>query len=215
MTKRSIYNKNAQPLQNKKKKNINREIFNCLLHDRSHNPLSQRAIAEKIGCSTATVSRHIKPLINDKQPSGGQYYFIRWTFRGYIMAREDIDGNKDNENNLSNHREDLIYDLAQAKTCTMREISIITNTVVFCGVASKHVDNFDSAFRSVFSKDCYHTILHSDGGVYIILKEVTKKELQICQDKIAQFYKDIVKEMENIKCQKILTPTKTIEKPKK
>ena len=215
MPKRTIFNKNSKKLQNKNFKNIERDIFNCLLNNRSRKPLSQKEIAEKIGCSASTVSRHIKTLLNDKQPSGEQYYSIKWTFRGYIMEREDVCNNEYNDINQNNYREELIYDLAKANVCTMSEINIITSTVIFCGITSKFVDAFDSAFRSIFHKNCYHNIVHIGGGVYIILKETSKKDLQNYQHEISNFYKDIVTEMENIRCQKFLCPSKTVKKLKK
>jgi hypothetical protein len=94
----------------------------------------------------------------------------------------------------------------------MHEISIITSTVVFCGIKPKLIDAFDSAFRSIFPNDCYQNIVRVDGGVYIILKETSKKDLKSYQEEISNFYKDIVKENENIRCQKFLSPSKTIEK---
>lgn len=201
MSKQSIFVQHSHKLHKKEEKCIDKEIFNCLLKAKDNTILTRSKIAKEVGCSPTTASRHLKQLVNVKKRRGKYFYFVRWTKLGYKMERCGI------EYQGVDHiyQEDVIMELSDLKACTQASAKEITSTTVFWGVQESFIDDFEMHFRNCFPKDWYTNLLVQDDGLYIILKEVQKKELSERRKKIVDFYNDVVHETERQHHEKILS----------
>jgi len=201
MPKQSIFRQHSKRLNKKGEKSIEEKIFSCLLNVPNGKAMSAEKIAQEIGCSTSTIRRHIKTLIDDKKTRGDQLLYVRWSKNGYKMEREDINENR----SLSDYYDEIIYDLAETNACTELVAKEITSTVIFWGITKSYIQNFEMNFRNCFSQDWYYTLIVQKDGLYIILNEVSKKDLVERRTKIVDFYEKIVKESERQRKEKSIS----------
>lgn len=188
---------------------LEERIFDELRDKLNHTPgktITQTALAEKIGTTQSTISRHLRKLIGREYDNSRYYYKIVFVNPGYKMIRQDkprcCDPKRptpiEHRVQEAEIRRNGAEEIKDSDCLIDMGVVEVNNYVILYKLKKNKADLVINTLRSGFPEHYFYDILSNENGIYIILDD--KKlgiDINNARSNICEYYKDMLRELKS------------------